>query len=273
LFRHIISGNLTLQDVNIGLSIENSIGADARITINNLTSINSRSGNKISLAPITSPININRAVDNTGNVAATTYSVAFTPSNSNILSFVDNLPDKLVYKMNFETNPLENVSGNNDFIYYDKLINTNLNMTIPLSLIANNLTMADTMNFTMNANLANVNSGNLYLYFENGFPFTAQAQLFLMNGNSIITDSLVSSPNVITQPPLDINSICIGQSATKLTILLDAGKLSELRAAKKMYVKIKFNTANQSNYIKIYSFYQMNFKVVGDFNYTVGKKN
>jgi hypothetical protein len=111
------------------------------------------------------------------------------------------------------------------------------------------------------------------LYFENGFPFTAQAQLFLMNGSSIITDSLISSPNVITPPPLDINSICIGQSATKLTIPLDAGKLSELRAAKKMYVKIKFNTANQPNYIKIYSFYQLNLRVVGDFNYTVGKKN
>ncbi len=277
LFRHIISGNLNLQNVNIGLSIENSVGADARITINNLLSVNSRTGIARSLTStnsvIGSPININRAVDNNGNVAASTYSVSFTPANSNILAFVDNLPDKLVYKMNFEINPLGNVSGNNDFIYYDKLINTNLNMTIPLSLIANNLTMADTMNFTMNANLANVNSGNLYLYFENGFPFTAQAQLFLMNGSSIITDSLISSPNVITPPPLDINSICIGQSATKLTIPLDAGKLSELRAAKKMYVKIKFNTANQPNYIKIYSFYQLNLRVVGDFNYTVGKKN
>ena len=277
LFRHIISGNLNLQNVNIGLSIENSVGADARITINNLLSVNSRTGIARSLtstnSAIGSPININRAVDNNGNVAASTYSVSFTPANSNILAFVDNLPDKLVYKMNFEINPLVNISGNNDFIYYDKLINTNLNMTIPLSLIANNLTMADTMNFTMNANLANVNSGNLYLYFENGFPFTAQAQLFLMNGSSIITDSLISSPNVITPPPLDINSICIGQSATKLTIPLDAGKLSELRAAKKMYVKIKFNTANQPNYIKIYSFYQLNLRVVGDFNYTVGKKN
>jgi len=36
---------------------------------------------------------------------------------------------------------------------------------------------------------------------------------------------------------------------------------------------MKFNTAGQSkNYVKIYSFYEMNIKLVGDFNYTVGKK-
>jgi hypothetical protein len=148
-------------------------------------------------------------------------------------------------------------------------------MTIPLSLVAANLILADTMNFTMNANTANVNSGNLYLYFENGFPFTAQAQLYLMNSNSVITDSLISTPNLISAPSLDINAICVGQRETKLTIPVGEGKLNELRSAKKMYIKIKFNTTNPipPNYVKIYSFYQINVKVVGDFNYTVGKKN
>ena len=146
-------------------------------------------------------------------------------------------------------------------------------MTIPLSLIANNLTLADTMNFTMNANLANVNSGNLYLYFDNGFPFTAETQLYLMNNNSVITDSLITAPNIISSPSLDINYVCVGKKETKLTVAVDAIKMSKLRAAAKMYIKIKFNTANQPNYIKIYNFYQMNLKVVGDFNYTVEKKN
>lgn len=274
LFRHIIGGSLNLADVDIGLSIENSIGADFKIGINNLSSINSRSGAKVSLSPITSPININRAVDNNGNVTASTYSISFTPSNSNILAFVENLPDKLSSKLSFEINPppIGN-AGNSDFVYYDKLIKTNFNMTIPLSLIANNLTMADTVNFTMNANTTNVNSGNLYLYFDNGFPFTAQAQLFLMNAQSAITDSLVSAPNSILAPSLDVNYICIGKKETKLTIPVNENKMNELRAAKKMYIKIKFNTVYQPKYLKIYSFYQMNVKVVGDFNYTVGKKN
>jgi hypothetical protein len=275
LFRHIISGTLKLEDVNIGLSIENSIGADARVTINDLVSVNSRTGNVLPLlssSVIGSAININRAVDNNGNLTPSTYSVSLTPLNSNIKQFVENLPDKLNYKLVNEINPLGNVSGSNDFVYYGKLIKTNFNMTIPLSLIANDLTMADTMNFTMNANTSNVNSGNLYLYFENGFPFTAQAQLYLMNSNSAITDSLISAPNIISAPSLDINSICVGQRETKLTIPVGEGKLNELRSAKKMYIKIKFNTANQPNYVKIYSFYELKFKVVGDFNYTVGKR-
>lgn len=274
LFRHLIGGTLNLEDVNIGLSIENSVGADARVTINDLSSVNSRTGNKVALihSIIGSPININRSVDNNTTVTPSTYSVSFTPSNSNIKQFVENLPDKLNYQLDMEINPLGNVSGSNDFVYYDKLMKTNLNMTIPLSFVANNLTMGDTVNFKMASGTDNVNSGKLDLYFDNGFPFTAEAQLYLMDANLNLIDSLISIPNSISAPQLDVNSICAGKRETKLTIPLSQDKLNELRAAQKMYIKIKFNTANQPNYVKIYSFYEMKVQVVGDFNYTVGKK-
>ncbi|MBI4945981.1 MAG: hypothetical protein HY840_06230 [Bacteroidetes bacterium] len=275
LFRHIIGGTINLEDVNIGLNIENTIGADARMTIDDLSSVNSRTGSKVSLlnSVIGSPINITRSVDNNGIVSPSSYNVSLAPLNSNIKQFIENFPDKLSYKLQYEFNPLGNVSGNNDFIYYDKLLKTSLNMTIPLSLVANNLVMADTVGFTMNANTTNVNSGNLYLYFENGFPFNAQAQLYLMNSNSTIIDSLVSVPNTISASSLDINYVCIGKKETKLTIWVDENMLNKLRSAKKMYIKIKFNTANQPNYLKIYSFYEMKVKVVGDFNYSVRKNN
>ncbi|MFI5164879.1 MAG: hypothetical protein ACHQHP_06505, partial [Bacteroidia bacterium] len=83
---------------------------------------------------------------------------------------------------------------------------------------------------------------------------------------------LISAPNLILAPNLDANFICEGRATTRLSFPVDAAKLSLLRATKKMYIKIKFNTSNQPNYVKIYSTYIMNVKVVGDFNYTVGKK-
>jgi hypothetical protein len=220
-----------------------------------------------------SPINLNRAVDNNGNVSSSLYKFSIKPSSpSNILQFIDNLPDKMSYKIDLQINPLGNVSGSNDFVYYNKLMKTEMNMTIPLSLIANDLTLADTMNFSMGKETDGVNHGNLYLYADNGFPFSAEAQLFLMDKNFSITDSLVSAPNVILYPALDGNNICIGTQVTKITIPADEKKMSELRAAKNLYLKIKFNTANQPSYVKIYSFYSMNVKLVGDFNFTVNKK-
>ncbi|MBI3502823.1 MAG: hypothetical protein HY063_13610 [Bacteroidetes bacterium] len=274
LFKHIIDGTLKLQDIDIDFNIENNVGVDARLTINNLSSVNSRTKTTVALqhSIINSPINVTRALDNNGTVTASNYTYAITPSNSNILPFVNNMPDELSYKMQLEINPLGNNSGSNDFIYRNKLIKTEMNMTIPLSLIANNLTMADTVNFNLGKEAGNVNHGNLYLYADNGFPFSAEAQLYLLNDKMQIVDSLISAPNVILAPSLDANYICIGKKKTKLTIPVDENKMALLQSTKKMYLKIKFNTSGQPNYVKIYSFYAMNVKLVGDFNYTFGKK-
>lgn len=274
MFNHIIDGTLNFEDIDIGLSIQNSIGADARITIDKLSSINSRTGSTVSLANsiIGSPININRSVDNSGMVTPTTYSISFTTSNSNIKQFVDNLPSSLSYQLNLELNPLGNVAGNNDFVYSDKLMKTDLNMTIPLSIVANDLTMADTVDFKMSSATNNVNSGHLYLYAENGFPFTAEAQLYLLDANLNTIDSLISVPNAILAPQLDVNHICEGKRLSVLDFPVDAEKLNLLRGTNKMRIKVKFNTAGQPSYVKIYSFYGMNVKIVGAFNYTVGKK-
>ncbi|TAL60266.1 MAG: hypothetical protein EPN85_07585 [Bacteroidetes bacterium] len=273
MFNHIIDGTLNLEDIDIGLSIQNSIGVDARVTINEFTSINTGKGTSVPLfnSIIGSPLNINRSSDNSGMVTPATYSVSFTPSNSNIKPFMENLPDRLSYQLDLEINPLGNVSGGNDFVYYDKLMKTEMNMTIPLSLVANDLTMADTLDLNRAASIDNVNSGYLYLYAENGFPFTAEAQLYLMDVDLNLVDSLLSAPNSILAPPLDANNICAGKKLSILSFPMDAQKLALLRETRKMYIKLKFNTAGQPNYVKLYSFYEMNVKLVGDFNYTFGR--
>ncbi len=85
-----------------------------------------------------------------------------------------------------------------------------------------------------------------------------------MDTNFIILDSLISDPNTILAPQLDANLICAGKKLSILSIPVSADKMTLLRATKKMYLKIKFNTANQPSYVKIYSFYEMNVKLVGD---------
>ncbi len=272
LFSHVIGGGLDLETIDINFNIVNSMGADVRFTLNNLTSLNTRTGVPVSLthAIIGSAVNLNRAVDNNGNVTASTYSVSFKPSNSNIDYFFENLPTHMSYQLDLEINPLGNVSGSNDFVYYDKLMKTEMNITVPLSLIANDLTIGDTVDFSIGSGGDKVNHGTLSLFAENGFPFTAEVQLYPMNENFLILDSLVISPAIIAAPALDGNFVCTGQKLTRLDIPVDAKKMETLRSAKNMYIKIKFNTAGKPNHVKIYSFYKIDVKLVGDFNYTVG---
>ena len=274
LFKRIIGGTLKLQNVSVNFKINNPIGIDARMYINNLSSINTRTNSTQALMAaslINTPININRAAES-GFVDYPTYAnFPLNSTNSNIINFIDNLPDKLGYSIKINTNPLGNVSGSNDFIFSDKLLNVALDMEIPLSLVANNLTLVDTLNLNIsnNSGVQNVHSGTITLFANNGFPFQAAMQIYLLNSHNVAVDSILGYTNTIDEAPLNSSLRATLQKLTKIVVPMSESKMNLLYATKKVSLKVKFNTASQPNYIKIYSDYKLDVNLVGDFNYTV----
>ena len=277
LFKKITSGVLLLEDATATLSLVNNVGVDATATVSELTSVNTRSNTSVSLnhSVINTPINLNRAVDlgnGNGPVAPQTYSVTLNTSNSNFKDMLENLPDKFRYSLSAEINPLGNVSGNNDFIYYGKGLNANLNLNIPLSLAMGNLTMMDTVDFgAIDPENNNINSGQLTLYAENGFPFDCSVFLTMLDANGNSLGELMPTINTIDEAPLGTNNIVSQPRMTKLIIPIPATQITALENTKKMKLKIVFHTSNYPDYIKIYSFYKIGMQVVGEFNYTVGQ--
>jgi hypothetical protein len=273
LFNRITDGTIQLEDVNFSLDITNPIGLDARVYINNISSINTRTGTTINLTNslIGSPINLDRAAESNGNVYPTYYSFPLTVSNSNIKPMIENLPDQFGYSMQMITNPLGNISGSNDFIYVDKLLKASLKMEIPLSLVASNLTLQDTLDFniTTNGGSQNVHSGTITLFANNGFPFDASLQVYTLNDNNLVTDSLFTYANTIDEAPINSSLRVTGKKLTKIVIPVNESRMNLLYATKKIVLKAKFNTSAQPQYIKIYSEYGLDVKLVGDFNYTV----
>lgn len=273
LFDRIVDGTVQLEDVNFNLNIENPIGMDSRLYINNLSSINTNSGNTIDLSNsiIGTPININRAAESNGIDYPTYANFPLNTSNSNIKALIENLPDKFGYSMQIITNPMGNISGSNDFVYSDKLLKASLNMEIPLSLVANNLTLADTLNLNISNNNGSqhVHSGNITLFANNGFPFDASLQFYLLNDANVIVDSLFGYTNTIIEAPIDQNLRVVDKKLTKIVIPISENKMSLLFNTKKVRLKVKFNTSAKPQYIKIYSDYSMDVKLVGDLNYTV----
>jgi len=273
MFNKITDGGIQLEDVKFDLDIENPIGLDARVYINNLSSINTKKNTTVSLAGsmINTSIRIDRATEYKGTVYPTYKNIAINKTNSNLKPFVENLPNKLGYSLQVETNPLGNQSGSNDFIYSDKLLNAKMKMEIPLSIVANDLTLGDTADFSIKKEngLENVNYGTLTLFANNGFPLDATLQMYLLDENNVITDSIFSTINTIYQAPVNSNLKVIQKKLTKLIIPVDEKKLDKLFNTKKTILKVKFNTASKPNYVKIYSNYSIDIKLVGDFNYTV----
>ena len=173
------------------------------------------------------------------------------------------------------TDPLGNVSGSNDFAYYGYGISANINVTIPLSLIASNLTLADTLavNFAGSGSTnQHVKSGTLTIYASNGFPFSAGLQLYLLNKNNVVYDSLfIPASQTITAGAVNaVTGIVTSAQSSVLTISMDAAHTKELFNTKNMILHARFNMGNlPATYRKIYDYYQLNLKLVGNFDYQV----
>ena len=265
-----IGGNVKLEAIKFDLSLENYIGVDARATLKNLKAINTNTNKTVSLITNSSSININRAVDNGGSPIPSHANFPLTTGNSNIKDLIEILPNKMEYQLKVNMNPLGNISGSNDFIYTDKLLNGFLDMRIPLSFIANNLTLTNTLNLAISSgDNRNINSGNLTLYANNGFPFDATIQLYLLNENGVITDSLAGANSTIFQAPVNTQLKVTDKRLTKLIFPVNQEKMTRLYNTKRVLFKVKFNTSSQPQYIKIYDDYTLDIKLTGDFNYTL----
>ena len=265
-----ISGNVKLEDVKFELALHNYIGVDARATLQNLKAINTNTGKIVTLVANSPSVNINRASDNGNAIIPSHAYFPLTAGNSNIKELIENIPNRLEYQLKVNMNPLGNVSGSNDFIYTDKLLNGFLEMRVPLSFMANNLTLTSVLDFNISSgDNRNLNSGTLYLYADNGFPFDAAIQLYTLNEAGAVTDSLVSGSNTIIQAPVNAQLKVTGKRLTKLTIPVNRNQMQHLYNTQRVRFKAKFNTSSQPQYIKIYDNYTLDIKLVGDFNYTL----
>ena len=274
LFNKIICGSLGLESTHLILTVSNGLGIDASLLIHEIKSVNTKTNTTVSLISsiIGSTININRA-NETYNpddpVMPSTFSLNL--DNSNFKQLIENLPDQLEYSLDILTDPLGNVSSGNDFIYNKYDFKADLNFEIPLSVIAHDLTLKDTLSFNLSKpDGYEINSGILSLIADNGFPFSASSQVYLLDENNYITDSLVPlNNNIIIPAPLDINNKVISKERSIIQIHVSGQSMKNLYNAKKMIIVAKFNTANQPQYIKIYSDYTLDIKLTGDFEMTV----
>ena len=272
IFSIIKAGSFNLETISIGLDIVNGFGLDAQMVIDEMAALNTTTGNSILLnSPILGhSINVMRAVE-TGNPAApvlpTVYTINF--DNTNILEMFENMPDQITFKINGQTNPMGNISGGNDFYYKGNGLKLVLNLDIPLSIKANALTLIDTVKFNLEKGSGNntITKGTFHLIADNGFPFDALLQLFMIDSNNTAIDSLLFN-NTILAGSLGSNNIVNVVNRTVLDAPLPASKLDKLYNTKKMALKVMFQT-NNSHYLKLYDFYRIDLKLTGDFDFFV----
>lgn len=271
IFSQVTGGSLQLEDVSLDLEIENRIGVDARVNIFDLSSINSNNNSTVQLnhPVVGSNININRAWINSSGELVPTYNLfQLTPQNSNIQQVIENLPNRLGYALNAELNPLGNVSGHKDFIIYGQGLKASLNMKVPLSLVATDLSLADTILLSIDDEKAQkIRRGTFTVFADNGFPLDAALQLYVLDANNNRIDSIMPLINNIDEASVDASFKVVSKKLTKLEVPVSESQMHQVLSSRRLLLITTFNTAAQPNYIKIYSHYGIDIRLTGDFDY------
>ena len=140
-------------------------------------------------------------------------------------------------------------------------------------MIANNLTLQDTVDFSLSEGSVSgrIIDGSLFLYVSNGYPFDANIQLALYDENMNFLQNLTVN-NQIQSAPVDAALKVISKKESVISIPLTEADVNNLYLSKSILLSIAFTTTAQPQFIKIYEGYEIDIKMVGDFSYNVNFK-
>ena len=285
IFNNYLSGRVQFEDVKMDLSIENGIGADGELEIINLTGTNSKMNTSVALTgsqaaalhPITKGTETFLA---NPQVNESTTLLNFNSSNSNASDFISNLPNRLDYQLRAVMNPnlpvpsyTEVVNNPPNFVYDGDGLKANMNLEIPLSLVADSLLLQDTLDFSYSGANAGVNNAVFTLAVENGFGYDATLHLVILDENLNEVDTLISRGK--------INRAIVNSSTGKVTAStkslihfnVDRAKINLLQNSSKLKAVIEIHTYDlgDSNrkYHKIRSSDQFKLKLIGQTVYNI----
>lgn len=276
-FSKVQSGQLGLDSIYLTLTLENYAGMDMRFTVNNLWTRSQRLNQTMYLnhSLVGATVNINRAAYSFSYPPSIpqVYSWRFDNSNSNIVEMMEIMPDFLGYDFSIYTNPLGNVSGNNDFLYTAFGLNAYVDIDMPVNFFADQIMLVDTVDVDFGTvNPDDIRELNLTLYAGNGFPFDAGIQIYLLDEFGAIADAIVTAPGVINSAPLASSGgyfFANGATQSVITIPLNETQTSLFMNSSRVVIKPVFDTNSNPNYVKIFTTNRLDVNLVADFEYRV----
>ncbi|MEN9348591.1 MAG: hypothetical protein RLZZ77_2102 [Bacteroidota bacterium] len=263
---HLPDGLINLEGMRMNFRIENYVGVDARIHLNNIAGVHTNTASEVALVngEIYENFNVTRATDNQGVITPYIRSVELNDQNSNLTNFAENLPDQFVVQGIVDINPLGNVNFNNDFIYTNQPLNLLLDIDLPLNIAMSNLILRDTLDWN-GFDLEGNASGKLYLQVNNGFPFSANVQVDFTDVNGGNTTTILQNGQVQSGVLSPTSNSCVA-TYSLIEIPVSAANWSKLKREGKMNVKATFNTSDYPELVGLYQGYKLDFVLSGNAN-------
>jgi hypothetical protein len=251
--------------------VKNGIGADGRVKFNSLKGENIFTKNFVALnaTPLANDILITSPPFMRD--AYTVSEVVLDGSNSNIKTFIENLPQMLDYNLDMEVNPNGNVSLYKDFVFDNSRVDVLLKVEAPANFSVGEFVLRDTQAIDLQTmgDVSRIKSAKMEVNVSNTFPIGAKLQLTLLDAEmgSLTELDIDPSDQVIEPAVTDVNGYPSQPAETFFTLGLGKDKIEALKKAKFIAITTTFMGSGQMQ--KIYDVSSISVSTVVDFEYEV----
>jgi hypothetical protein len=254
-FNFIQSGSIDLESAKISIAIDNYIGADATFQINNLSALNDET--EVSAQIDNNAIHIiERASLTGGNIIIPTHTEINIEANEMLAIF----PNKINTSATFYLNP-NGQSAIEDFLFLAYPMEASLAVEIPLSFIANELTLSNSASLEME-NIEEIET--LYITIENGLPLEAKLELIALDEAGEVIDTLMVNQHILAGLTNTEGKVTESRLST---LEIDNTDLNNIKSIK---ATASFSSQPQQEYISIYSNYTMEITLSAKVSKTIG---
>ncbi len=269
IFNKITSGQFALNQARVNFYIENGVGAPATLNIENLQFERTSSSKKMDLTStiFSSPISIQPAHE--APFMPSYIELKLDETNSNIKDVIEMMPDKVTTSSTLVINPSGNTGSYDNFIYNESQVNSGLSVEIPLELSLDKLSLCDTLPVDIQTlgSLENVTFADLQFHINNDFPVQIFFQLYMMDENKSIMDSLFKQALRVDGGIVNHGGRVVTPFYSQSESLLSAASLTHLMNTHYFLVKASFTSIPPNQKVKIYSDYQLKFKIIARLGY------
>lgn len=175
-------------------------------------------------------------------------------NNSNLKVLVDEKCPRLVSDIDVRINP---AGGNaiNEVLSTSRF-KVDKELQLPLRGLAFNFFVQDTAEFSFGQIVENVQKALFRIATINSFPVDGKMQLYFVDDNYLVIDSLISDVNgkIIEAAPIDNTGKSIGSTTKTVDVEMDEARFTRLKDSRKVIIRSYIASAGDgAQNVKIYS--------------------
>jgi hypothetical protein len=199
----------------------------------------------LSSPQIGNPIYLDAATGSWNSLVQKTENLEFSPSNSNLEAYLENLGKTHSFGYKLELNPWGNASGGYNEIFPQSRLKVKIHAELPMSLKIDDLTLRDTFDIDLvqDKDKSHIESGDLVLNATNAFPFKGDVQLYLMTESGLVLHTVTGSTSLQSSLYGSLDATDgLRKMKSELHFLLTKEMIDDLDVVRKVCVRVKLDT-------------------------------